>query len=149
MENFKSTLKRRLYLMASFNCLAVIFIILTFFTSSSASEKEHIANIIHGFQVGIFIGVQLIFLINIAKYKKSLKQESELRKLFVEENDERRKLIQDKIGGVGFNFSLVVIAIATVTSGFFNEVVFITLSSVLIFISFVKGFLKFYYRKKF
>jgi hypothetical protein len=63
--------------------------------------------------------------------------------------DERRKLIKDKIGGTGLNISLGGIATATIISGFFNEIVFLSLMGALIFMASVKGILKVYYRNKF
>ncbi|MGB7605715.1 MAG: hypothetical protein WBL93_09585, partial [Lutisporaceae bacterium] len=100
-------------------------------------------------QVGIFIGIQIMMLITIAKYERALKDENKLEKLYIEEHDERRKLIQDKIGGIGFNFAIGAIATATVMSGFFHQLVFLTLLWVLILMVFVKGFLKIYYKNKF
>lgn len=115
----------------------------------TAVGSENIGDFISGFQVGIFIGLQIAVLTYIAKYRKALKDELQLKKLYVEENDERTKLINDKIGGVGFNFTLGVIATATVISGFFHQIIFITLLVVLSFIVLEKGFLKLYYRNKF
>ena len=150
MEKFKNVLKKRLVFAGVFNGLAVIFIALTgMYAHSTILGSEHITDLIRGFQVGLFIGIQLVMLTYVGKYTKALKSEDKLKKLYIEENDERTKLIEDKIGGVGFNFVLGAIATATVMAGFFHQIVFITLLGVLIFIVLVKGFLKIYYRNKF
>lgn len=150
MEKFKSVLKKRISIMLVFNVVAIIFIALTgLFSHMSVGGDEDINDMIHGFQVGIFIGLQMVILIYVTKYRNALKNEDELKKLYIEENDERVKLIKDKIGGVGLNFTLGIIATATVTSGFFNQIVFITLLGVLFFSVIVKGSLKIYYRRKF
>lgn len=150
MENFKNVLKKRLTLMGCFNGLIVVFIVLTsIYSNMLTNGSEHIADMIHGFQVGIFIGLQIVLVMYIAKYIKALKNEDELKKLYIEEHDERTKLIKDKIGGVGFDFSLDAIATATIMAGFFHQMVFVTLLGVLIFMLLVKGFLKVYYRNKF
>ena len=150
MENFRNVLKKRIALGIAFNVLAVTFIVLTGTNSNMIPNiNKNTADMIHGFQVGIFAHLQIIMLVYIFKYKRALKNEDELKELYIEENDERKKLIKDKIGGVGFNFILGVIATATVISGFFHELVFITLLGVLFFIVLVKGVLKIYYRNKF
>jgi len=150
MENFNKILKKRMAIIIGFNLLSGVFIILTgAFENMKAIGSENFADMIHGFQVGIFFALQIMMLVYITKYAKSLKNEDLLKKLYIEENDERKKLIQDKIGGVGFNFTLGVIATATVIAGFFHQIVFATLFGVLIFTVLVKGLLKIYYRKKF
>lgn len=150
MENFRKVLKKRLSLMVVFNALAAVFIALTaVYGNMTTASNENVADMIHGFQIGIFIGLELIMLVYITKYRKALKDEDKFKRVYIEENDERTKLIQDKIGGVGFNFALGAIATATVISGFFHQLVFLTLLGVLIFVVLVKGFLKLYYRNKF
>lgn len=150
MESFKKVLQKRLALMVTFNVLSAGFILLTgALGNMAASGSESLTGMIQGFQIGIFVGLQIMVLVYISKYVKALKKEDVLRKLYVEENDERRRLIQDKIGGAGFNFVLGVIATATVISGFYHQIVFATLLGVLIFIVHVKAVLKIYYRNKF
>lgn len=111
------------------------FIALTgVYNNRQAVNNTEITDMIRGFQVGIFIGLQTIMILYIVKYRKALNNQDELRKIYIEENDERTKLIKDKIGGVGFNFSLGMIATATIISGFFNQVVFVTLCAALFFV---------------
>ncbi len=150
MDKFKGVLKKRINLICGFNGLAVVFIALTFsYGNIVIGNSKNIASMIQGFQAGVFLGLQILFLLYITKYRKALKNDDLLKKLYIEENDERAKLIKDKIGGVGFNFSLGVIATATIISGFFHQMVFATLLGVLIFKVLVKGFLKVYYKRKF
>jgi len=134
----------------AFTAFATVFIVLTAaFVNMTSTTNENISDMISGFQVGVFIGFQLTMLIYISKYTKALKTEDELKKLYIKEHDERTKLIKDKIGGTGFNFSLVAITTAAIMAGFFNELIFFTLLGVLSFMSLLKGFLKLYYRNKF
>lgn len=150
MDKFKGVLKKRLSLMMAFNGLAVVFIALTgAYGNKAAGGNENLADMIHGFQVGVFLGLEIMILIYIGKYTRALKNETELKKLYFAEKDERTKLIQDKIGGAGFNFTLASIATASVIAGFLSQTVFATLLGVLIFITLVKGSLKIYYRNKF
>lgn len=149
MEKYRQVTNKKLTLMTTFTAFAAIFIVLTgAFVNMASAINEDVSDMIPGFQVGVFIGFQLIMIIHIAKYRKALKTEDELKKLYIKEHDERTKLIKDKIGGVGFNFSLVAITTAAIIAGFFNQIIFFTLLSILIFMSLSKGFLKIYYKNK-
>jgi len=131
MEKFKNVLSKRIVVMNTFNLLAVSFIALSnIYRSTIYTKNVDIADMIF-------------------RYRKALRSETELKKLYIEEMDERRKLIKDKIGGTGLNICLGGIATATIISGFFNEVVFLSLMGALIFMASVKGILKVYYRNKF
>lgn len=151
MEEYKKLLKKKLALIAVLNGLAVVFIALsgTFQNMTAGIINENISAMMQGFQAGIFMLLQIVMLKYIIKYRKVLKNEDELKKLYIEEHDERKNLIKDKIGGAGFDFSLGAIATATIMAGFFHQMVCVTLLGVLIFMSLVKGFLKVYYRNKF
>ncbi len=147
---FKDTLKKRITYLNSFNCLALFFIVFTgYFGNMSAGGSKELASMIHGFQVGIFIGFEIIFVFYIGKYRRAIKSEALLNRLYIEENDERSRLIQDKIGGTGFNFVMAGVGTATIVAGFINQIVFFTLLAVLLFVVLVKGSLKIYYRKKY
>ncbi|WP_298841344.1 hypothetical protein [Clostridium sp.] len=69
--------------------------------------------------------------------------------LYIEEHDERTKLIYDKTGVSGFRLSLVAITTTTIIAGFFNQIVFLTLLAVLFSMILVSIFLKLYYKNKF
>lgn len=148
-ETFKNTLKKRITFLNSFNCIALFFILFAgYFGNLSSGGPKELAGTIRSFQVGLFIGFELIFVFYIGKYRKAIKSEALLNRLYIEENDERNKLIQDKIGRTGFNFVMAGVGTATIVSGFINQTVFFTLLAVLLFVALVKGSLKIYYRKK-
>lgn len=150
MERFKIVIKRRMALLAVCSVLALALIVLPrVYISMVPGGTAEVSGFIYGFQVGISVGLEVIVILYTMKYAMVLKNENKLKALYVEENDERTKLIHDKIGGAGFNFALGAIATATVVAGFFNQTVFMTLLGVLVFIVLVKGSLKVYYRNKF
>lgn len=150
MENFKDVLKRRIRIMNTFNLLAVCFIALSnVYRYMNYIKSVEMADMIHGFQVGIFIGLEFMMVMFVIKYRKALKSEVELKKLYIEEMDERKRLIRDKIGGTALNICMGGIATATIIAGFFNEIAFLSLMGALIFITLVKGVLKIYYKNKF
>lgn len=150
MEKYKQQVKKRMVLLYLYNALSLIIIILTSIYSNVVPEgNQNISEMIRGFQFGTYLCLQLFLLKYIIKFQQALKTESALKDLYIEENDERTKFIKNKIGGFGFNFTLAVIAAATVTAGFFNQLIFCTLLGVLIFMALTKGVLKLYYRKKY
>ncbi|GKU24221.1 hypothetical protein [Clostridium folliculivorans] len=152
MEKFKGDLKKRLVFIILVDALAIFLIVVAgiYFNNISIAQGEKVVtDMIRGFQIGIFMGAQVIVLVYIKKYIKALKDREKLRQLYIKENDEREKLIVSKFGSIGFNFCLVVIAIATIITGYFNQVVFVTLLIVALFMSFVKGSLLIYYSHKY
>ncbi|MBU3213669.1 hypothetical protein LL033_12780 [Clostridium estertheticum] len=150
MVEYKKLLSKNLKFMRTFACLAAVFIALTgTFVSMTTGINEDISDLIPGSQIGIFIGLQIAMLIYIRKYSKALKTEDGLKTLYIEEHDERTKLIYDKTGVSGFRLSLAVITIATIIAGFFNQIIFLTLLAVLFFMLMVSIFLNLYYKNKF
>jgi len=150
MEEYKKTLNKKLTLMTAFTGFSATFIILIgAFVYATANINEDTSDIILAFQIGMFIGFQIILILYIAKYKKALKNQDDLRKLYIEEYDERTKLINYKISGGGFLFSIVGVATATIIAGFFNQIVFVTLLAILTFMILVIQSLKVYYKNKF
>lgn len=150
MEKYKRKVKKRLVLFYLFNALSFILIIsAAIYGTATIEGKQNIGEMIHGFQIGIFLCLQIFLLKSIIKSHQAIKTESSLKALYIEENDERTKFLKDKIGGFGFDFSLAVIATVTVISGFFNQIIFCTLLGVLVFMALTKGSLKLYYRKKY
>lgn len=149
MEKFRVVLKKRVSTGIALNGLAIVTIaLMALYARKISVPNDDIADAIHGFQVGVVLGLQLVAGVFMAKYSKALKDDNELKKLYIEENDERTQLISYKAGKVGFCVILGGIGMATVISGFFNPLVFITLLAVLVFTVIVKSTLYMYYRRK-
>ena len=129
--------------------MSTFIILIGVFVYAIANINEDISGVIPAFQIGMFIGFQIILLLYIAKYKKALKTQDDLKKLYIEEYDERTKLINYKISGGGFLFSIGGVATATIIAGFFNQIVFVTLLAILTFMILVIQSLKVYYKNKF
>ena len=131
---FSKCIKRRISRGIAFNVIAIIFIAVTaYYSMTKANNNEHISEFISGFQVGIFIGIQTAMLFYIGKYRKALKNENELKKLYIKETDQEEKYINDKIGGKGFSFYINHIWSSSSYLGFFNPTVFCTLVVVTLF----------------
>lgn len=79
----------------------------------------------------------------------SLKNEEELKALYVKEHDERVLLISQKASSLTVIMMLIGLGIATVISVFFNSTIFLTLVVVTFIFACVMIGTKRYYHKKF
>ena len=147
MEDYKKAIQRRIRV-GGIYC-AIIIILVCIFVSQSEMLEKNVPSFIVGFDVGFFIGLMMVVVFFIGKYITVLKSEEKLKKLYIEENDERGKHIRAQMGGTGNLIILGSLACGVVISGFFSFAVFITLLCVLMFSVFVQGILKLYYRNKY
>lgn len=124
MEKYKEKVRLRvIYLTWIMLLTCLINIVLL----SNRSRLPEISDFIRGFQSGVFTGLLLVFLIFIVKYRKSMKSDEALKKLYIEENDERGQLIGYKVSVFTTVAMLILLALSTVVAGFFNEIIFFTL----------------------
>ncbi|GGH15321.1 hypothetical protein [Paenibacillus segetis] len=128
MEKFKEKIRVRiisLSLITSLVCLINVILL------TNRSRLPEISDFILGFQSGVFIGLILILVFCLMKFLASMKSDEALKKLYIQENDERRQLIGYKTSVFTTVGMLILLAFATVVAGFFNEIVFFTLLGVL------------------
>lgn len=150
MVKFKDVLIKRLVILCGLGIVAsVLTLLVGFWGYNKIGTDSHVSDFVHGGQAGLFTGFVVMMLSDIIKYIGAIKDEDRVRAIYIEENDERNRLINDKIGGVGYNFVILGLMLATVTAGFFDEVVFLTLLGALAFMAFTKVTLKVYYSKKY
>jgi len=129
---------------SGFTGLCIIFLAVF-----NRSNPMNVSDFSRGVQLGIFVGIALVTLYYIGKLKNTLKNEDKLKKLYIEENDERRRLIQDKTGKTTTLIVLFSIPIAIVVAGFYSIVVLITLLVTLLFLILTTAFVKNYYNNKY
>lgn len=108
-----------------------------------------IPSFIIGFHAGVLCGLGLLLIRDIFKNLRAIRDEKELKKLYIEENDERKIMIMQKTGAMGMTICIIGLGFATVISGFFNEIVFFSLLGATVFTTLIKGLFKIYYYNKF
>ncbi len=141
MEKFKDKIRKRTIVMS----LVIITISIIYFVLSLYKERmPAIPDFIRGFHAGAFIGIELVLVFFVSKYIGSMRKEEALKKLYIEENDERTIMIMQKSGASGMVICMIGFAIGTIVAGFINTTVFFTLLGSLIFISLVRGSIKIY-----
>lgn len=146
MENYKAKVKKRVTLLSLTDIfIAVIYILLI---SGAVMDTPSVPDFVKGYNAGAFIGLELVLIFFTVKYFVSMNNETALKKLYIEENDERRKLIMQKTGNVGMVLCTVLLAIATIISGFFNQTVFYTLLGATFLCGLIRLACKLYYHNK-
>lgn len=149
MMAFRKELSKRMGWMIA-GCVVATAAVLFFAVQAwNTQDDTHIGGFILGVQTGLFFGVLAVLAQALLKYRRALRDEAALEKLYVAQTDERTRFICDKIGGIGMNAMLVMMALATVVAGFFNTTVFFTLLAVFAASAFTKAGLKLYFAKKY
>lgn len=144
MEEFKRIIqKRNLILKGSI----LVCIILSIMFYVIPIEKTYEIGI--SFQLGICIGILFLGLLGIYKYSKALKDEQMLKKLYIEEHDERKMMIKQKVGQSSLITIVLSLAIITCVSAYMNMLVTKTLICVIYGILFITLIFKIYYSKKY
>ncbi len=120
LEAYRKKVQRRLVWM---RLLAVTFVVVELAVSRWIAESNAT-----NFVWGGCIGGALVALVVLAQQRKALQDDEKLRKMYIEEHDERKQAIRAKAGQPMVLFlSLGLVMIAAVVF-FFNEVVAATLA---------------------
>ena len=145
-SEFKKVLNKRIGMLLGFNGILLLFLGAT---SLLGPKGGDISDFIRGFRFGIFIVMQAQIIIYAWRYLAGMKDEKKLKQMYIEENDERTKLIIQKVGRSGFIISIGVLGSATILSGLVNQSVFFTLLAVTVFMLVLNKGLIFYFSKKY
>ena len=150
MEAFKGILRRRVALYAA---LLVLFVaasvVAPLFRADMPGVDDHTLGMVRGFQSGIFAGLSILLLRQLILALRALRNEEARRKLYVQEKDERRRFILDKMGGFAYNLAMGAVGAAGCIAGYFNLTVSATLLLTLAGMALLKAVFKVYYRNRF
>lgn len=145
MDSFKRKIRYRiLFLLILLVGLIAVYLILFLNQDYLLKPSSEIINF-HG---GALCSFGFLLILNILRSIKALKDEKELKKLYIKENDERAIMIMQKTGAVGINICILGFALATIVAGYFNEITFFTLLGATLFVSTIKVLFKIYYHRK-
>ncbi len=121
--------------------------ILPFFTP--VGGDHHWQSMWRGFCSGAAIGVLAVLIFGLVRNIRALLDEKAMKKLYVQENDERTIQVWTSARATAYQISLLLGMVAIIISGYFNPTVSITLTVTILFMSFLGLILKFYYDIKF
>lgn len=145
MNTYKEKLRIRTNLVALAAAItALIYVVLLL-------NRDHLPvlpSFIKGFHTGAFLGLEVFAAFYLGKYLKARNDEHALKKMYIDENDERFGLIIRNASTLGMSIILIGLCIAAIISGFFSATVFFALLGCLLFILVVFFSLWIYYSKK-
>ena len=149
MVLYKDKLKSRIAAFSAGVIAMVTLLVLSECGAFRAIGLTEFSEFLRGFQTGILFSVSMVFIFFILKYIWLLKNEEKLKTAYYAENDEREKLIMMKIGGNAMYVCTVLILLAGIVAGYFNETVFFSLAGCALFLLLIRVALKIYYHKKY
>lgn len=144
MEQYRVKLKKRLA-GSAFYILAMLLLV---FGIHFAGNKFGAPDNAIGFSSGLLLGLLAVMIFFVIKYWAALRNEAKLRALYIEEQDERCKYIETRVGGIGINIIIGGLTLGVAVAVYFDPLVFFTLLAALLFSLLVKGALKLYFRNK-
>ena len=144
MDQFKKKLKIRIILLCAVLLLFVAILLYNQFGASSALRDS----LAFSFQCGFSAAGSLALVFWLMKYRGALKDEAKLRLLYNEENDERMSAIRAKAGIPMVLILSMMLVLAGMVIGYFNETVFVVLICVALFQLLVSLGVKMYYKIK-
>ena len=144
MELFKKKIKARIILLCTVLLLFVAILLYNQFGASSALRDS----LAFSFQCGFSAAGSLALVFWLMKYRGALKDEAKLRLLYNEENDERMSAIRAKAGIPMVLILSMMLVLAGMVIGYFNETVFVVLICVALFQLLVSLGVKMYYKIK-
>lgn len=144
MELFKKKLKTRIILLCA---VLLVFVAILLYNQFGASEalKDSLA---FSFQCGFSAAGSFALVFWLMKYRSALKDEAKLRLLYNEEKDERMSAIRAKAGIPMVLILSILLVLAGMIIGYWNETVFVVLIGVALFQLFTSAAVKFYYMRR-
>lgn len=142
MEDFRKKYEKRFWMSTIMCCvLPIIFFAMRFFIKDTSDFSQ-------GLVAGVFVSLMFASIVFCTSMGVTLRNEELLKKRYIEENDERNNEIAKKTMQTSSLISLYLTAIAVIVSGFFSEVVSITLAVDMTVGVIITVAVKAYYSKK-
>lgn len=127
MEKFRKKIIVSTIISVIINLAAIGFCIFDLLIISERISFQPKNEMLLGFQTGLLLGIGMVALVHMVKYRKALRDQKELQILYNKEHDERKLLITQKAGMPMMAITSSIMVFAGVISGYFNTVVFNTL----------------------
>ncbi|WP_303804869.1 hypothetical protein [Ruminococcus flavefaciens] len=141
MEDFKKKIQKRFWI-STFVSLFVPFVLIAL-QIITKKDVDYASGMIYGAVSGAL--VTAVF--NIARMYSALHNEEKLKKMYIEETDERNIMLNKETGNTALIISLVCISFASVIASFFNIGISIALAAAACFTTMVTVIVRIYYNK--
>lgn len=151
MESFRKGLKRRTQLYGALCGLVPACTLLLNWWTGRVSENgsDFVAGFTHGMGFGLLVLLLAFSVRQIVMAQKAMRDEATLKKMYIQETDERTLFIQNKVGGAGLRLVLLLLVFASMVASYFSATVCFTLAAAAVGISLVLLGFKLYYRNKY
>ena len=141
MEDYKKILKKRevSYLILGIVLLPIVIATCYLFVNmGTVLTGSHIAEffggMLNGLRAGFGIGALIFLFIRAFIYHRALKDDTIIKKYYIEEYDERTIALNELSSKISFNVIMYALFIACVITGFINNTISLTLLAVLFFV---------------
>lgn len=109
---------------------------------------EWYAGFMHGFQFGLLLFLDILFIYLCARNMRIMRDEEKLITQYIKENDERTKAINQRAGKMPSLINGLIILLAGIVAGYFSPVAFLCLVCAALFIFIMtKVRVRYYIRK--
>ena len=141
MEKFRKKIKKRFWI----STFVSLFVPLVLIALQIITKKD--VDYASGMIYGAVSGALVTAVFNIARMYSALHNEEKLKKMYIEETDERNIMLNKETGNTALIISLVCISFASVIASFFNIGISIALAAAACFTTMVTVVVKIYYNK--
>jgi len=144
MELFRKKLKHRILLFG----FLILFCIVIILINQFGTVVTYTESLAFSFQRGFSAAGALVLIFWMMKYRAALKNETKLRLLYNEENDERMKEIRAKAGVPMVLILSMALVLAGMIISYWSATVFVVLICVALFQLLASLMVKLYYKNK-
>lgn len=150
MKEYKEKLRMNLYI----NIAAVVVLLAVQILGFArvirpVAADSHWADMWNGFITGAAFGIMAVFVIGIIMAVRALRDEKQLKKLYIKENDEREKQIVIAARSAGSQLFMVTGIVAGIIAGYYSVTASIAIIACVFCHSLMCMGFKIYYAKKF
>lgn len=126
MKEFRERLERNTKIFAIICCLFPTALLIAKFASKSANDFSQ------GTALGACVGSMVVVIYYLVRNFTALRDEEKLKKLYIEQSDERNIEISKETLRISSTICVVLTGLASIIAGFINIVVSMTLAAALI-----------------
>lgn len=148
MENYRKKLQKRT---VGYVCTAILSVIISIIHACVNISKSPIASFsdarIVGFSAGILTSLAVFSAVKIVQLRRVIKDEKLIKLQYHKEHDERQKAIRSKAGMPMVLIMSILMFLASIIGGYYNDLVFYTLFIAGFVQLFVGVIVKIYYMK--
>lgn len=144
MKEYTKTIKTRIWLYSALLVIALALCVLSYVLGPHTGQYAYLS----GFQVGALTSSGLLLAIILVRLVLGLRNPEKLRAMYVQDTDERNRMIKEKTGGTTFTVFNFLLLFAAVPLGYYNILIFYTLIAVALIFALFRGVVAFYYQSK-